>query len=789
MEMSLKSNIQPLSNVFPLKKGLLEDQEFHDQVKGKKAIDIMVDRLKRHTGEYKPLTPEQKNQSEEGMYCALLGDKKELVFGFVQVDGKLKPECRCYKHTCSLFKTCRPDYDLSVLPRPFNHDLVRNPLNREEESRNQGTVTPPIYPSSMGTREIVENSDILIDFSEDDFDYVVDLGEKNVNPQESVIQAMPDSKMLVMAGPGTGKTYTLLKRLEYLIQNHKVDLNNIIVLSFSRAAIAEIRQRTLKFLDVNEFGYNVLQDVDIRTFDSFATFLLKVVEPELDLTGKDYDTRIEMAIECIYRHPDVFDFTQHIIVDEIQDLVGARARLVQTILKHSDCGFTFLGDPCQAIYEYQVADSPNEPGSLAFLEWLMDNYGESLLRYSFDYNYRQSKSLAKIGQQVRKSLLEGNESKQVDSLLKAINSFRNLGRVQDLATQVTFDPGRKYALLCRDNGKVLKVSKHLRDKNIAHSVQRPSTQKLLDRWLGEVLGGFTRRFMDFDEFSELSNRLGPVTNETIHERWATLKRVEKGHGSRIDMETLFNEISNNFPLYSGLELTPYSNVVVSSIHRAKGREYDEVILLENDIVDRSRWNDISDEVRTYYVALTRPKENLYLCNLDTGFQRKVRDRWIYTRFSRTKKKPYITNVEIGLEKDIEISSFVDVNLHGSEETVLNNQVYICHSVRPGDPVVLVKSRGNDGGVVKYNILHDGNCIGSMSNSFSDDLFQALREVQGFYSKENYEFYPSEINEVYIDDVCSYVLPTAASNVPDIYRRSRIWNGVYLTGLGHLNWTN
>ncbi|WP_419879657.1 UvrD-helicase domain-containing protein [Brevibacillus centrosporus] len=781
--MLFKSNIQPLSNLYPLKKGLLEDEEFHEGVKGENASNIMVDRLKGHTGNYLLLKP-------KFQYCALLDDKKELVIGFIEKDGKLKSECRCYKHTCSRFKACRPNYDLSVLPRPFNHDLIKNlNLNWEDDTKKPVPVTFPFYPSTIETMETDENNDILIDFSDDDFDYVVDLGEESVNPQDSVIKASPVSRMLVTAGPGTGKTYTLLKRIEYLVQEHNVDFNNIVVLSFSRAAIAEIRQRTLNLLDLNEHGYNVIQDVDIRTFDSFATYLLKEVEPELDLSGKDYNARIEMAIDCIQRHPEVFNFTEHIIVDEIQDLVGSRARLVQTILKHSSCGFTFLGDPCQAIYEYQVADSPNEPGSLDFLDWVTETYGESLLKFSFEHNFRQSKSLAMAGRPVRKSLLEGNETKEANSLLQAINSFKNLGRVQDLSTQMEFDSGKKYALLCRDNGKALKVSQLLREQNITHTVQRPSTQKLLDRWLGEVLGSFNRRFMEFDEFVKLNNACGNIDDASINERWTILKRIEKGYGSRIEIETFVNELTRNLSIVSGLEASSYTNVVVSSIHRAKGREYDEVILLDNDLVDRSRWNRASDEVRTYYVAMTRPKENLYLAHLDQGFQRKVRDRWIYTRFNKAKKKPYVTSIEIGMEKDVDISSFVDVTLHGSDEAVLKNQRYICEFVRPGDPVILVRSQENSSGYVKYNIVHDGNRVGSMSGYFSDDLFQSLKEVQNFYSKENHEFYPLEINGIYIDDVCSYVLPATGLNVPDVFRRSRICNGVYLTGLGHLSWTN
>lgn len=784
-----KSNIQPLSNVYPLKKGFMDDGEFHKQVRGGNAIEIMVDRIKRHTGDKMPLTAVQKDQLEEGMYCSLLEDKNELVFGFIEVDGKLKSECRCYNYKCGLFKQCRPDYDLSVLPSPVNREKISSPSNRIKSGGEQDIIEITDYPIFAGKEQSTLDYDIIIDFTEDEFDYLVETDKEQINYQDTAIKALPEQKMLVSAGPGTGKTYTLLKRLEFLIQDCNLHIDDIVVLSFSRAAIAEIKQRTLNMIDLNEYSYNILQDVDIRTFDSFATYMLKEVVPELDLSGKDYNTRIELAIDCIKNNPEIFNDTKHIIVDEIQDLVAVRARLVQTILQYSNCGFTFLGDPCQAIYEYQVEDTPDEPSSISFLKWLNETYKDGLVKINFEHNYRQSTSLAKVGQQVRKGLLSGDKALQLDRLLQAAESLPNLGNIQDISNRFEFDSDRKYAVLCRDNGEVLKVSRLLRDQNIKHIVQRPSTQKLMDRWLAQLLGRYSKKFMGFDDFQELVNNLDRESLlSNIEEYWGTLQKIENDYSSSINMDTLFNNLSRNYLMYTELESVSHSNIVVSSIHRAKGREYDEVILLDNGIYERSRWSDDSGEFRTYYVAMTRPKESLYLTSLDPYYRRKVRERWIFTGMNR-KGKPYISNMEIGLEKDVETTSFVDVRLFGSERGVLDNQEYICKNVRSGDLVSLVKSQDVNQQVVKYRIFHDGHCIGSMSNQFSNDVFQALKEVQNFYSRNNIEYYPTELNEVYIEDIYSYVMPFTDLNVPEIYRRSRVCNGVYLTGLARFSWTN
>ena len=49
--------------------------------------------------------------------------------------------------------------------------------------------------------------------------------------------------MAVIAGPGTGKTKTLVSRIAYLIEKKKVDPASITAVTFTRKAAQEMRQR------------------------------------------------------------------------------------------------------------------------------------------------------------------------------------------------------------------------------------------------------------------------------------------------------------------------------------------------------------------------------------------------------------------------------------------------------------------------------------------------------------------------------------------------------------------
>lgn len=52
--------------------------------------------------------------------------------------------------------------------------------------------------------------------------------------------------MLVMAGPGSGKTFVIIQRILNLIQEHKVYPQNILVISFSKASTLELKERFQK---------------------------------------------------------------------------------------------------------------------------------------------------------------------------------------------------------------------------------------------------------------------------------------------------------------------------------------------------------------------------------------------------------------------------------------------------------------------------------------------------------------------------------------------------------------
>ncbi|MCM1257399.1 MAG: ATP-dependent helicase [Roseburia sp.] len=69
--------------------------------------------------------------------------------------------------------------------------------------------------------------------------------EKLNEGQEQAIKH-GEGPMMVLAGPGSGKTFTITKRIEYLIKEKGIDPSHILVITFTKAAAGEMKERFLK---------------------------------------------------------------------------------------------------------------------------------------------------------------------------------------------------------------------------------------------------------------------------------------------------------------------------------------------------------------------------------------------------------------------------------------------------------------------------------------------------------------------------------------------------------------
>ncbi len=119
-----------------------------------------------------------------------------------------------------------------------------------------------------------------------------------IKPNSKQQQAIDilNGQVMLLAGPGTGKTFTVIHRIEKMLADG-VEPLSILCLTFSDAAASEMRQRLIKKMGV------VASAVDIYTYHSFCNDLIKTYPDEFEMTsGVKLITdaeKISIMKECI----------------------------------------------------------------------------------------------------------------------------------------------------------------------------------------------------------------------------------------------------------------------------------------------------------------------------------------------------------------------------------------------------------------------------------------------------------------------------------------------------------
>ena len=101
-----------------------------------------------------------------------------------------------------------------------------------------------------------------------------------INESQRIIVERAKTPAAVIAGPGTGKTYTIVKKVISLIQNQGLSPNRILITTFTKKAASELQTRIIS--EFNREGIKTeLKDMMIGNFHSLALDFLEKY-PSLD---------------------------------------------------------------------------------------------------------------------------------------------------------------------------------------------------------------------------------------------------------------------------------------------------------------------------------------------------------------------------------------------------------------------------------------------------------------------------------------------------------------------------
>ena len=812
----MESNVSTVafrSNLYPVNGNGMDDHVFHSKIHDPFALE----ELQKHT--YLTLIQKDEFRWASG-HCSYAAEG-DYPWGTVKDEaGREHVVCRCLNTQCHRFTVCRPDFDPSELaiheenkkaqPAIFAFEMAAK-RRRDAEDGDVGAAAKLFTGgkkdhsrnNDAGTQQPAENK------PDSDDPFVVrkpappvpkpvevkkiDFSSFTETTQDEIIEAEPAERSIVNAGPGTGKTWTLIEKIIHMINEEQAEAENILVLCFSRSAVEVVRSRLADAAESGRIGYE-WQDVDVRTFDSFCTYMLAWVQDNHKellprhflLEAYDYDQRIKTATSIFKQKKDMLADYEHIIVDEVQDLVGSRAELVLAMLKGlpETCGFTILGDSCQALYDYMAEDDPAVMSSEQFYQSIFKSFPDANY-YALTENHRQGDIFGQLTIPYRKSILTGSSQDRVSA---ANDLLVHIPRLPVKLTKFSRSDALRYVghgetlgILTRTNGQALQVSAWLQNVDVPHALHRGLGSPTLGDWIARVFCDYENESVDESAFVAKHLALFPSAGyELARMRWAALVSTQHGEArNRYEVADLLKGLLRNArePMLFESGTGSKHAITVSNIHRAKGKEFDSVIVID-DVIEAMADPDTEDilEHKVCYVALTRPKIKIERAEIPKQYIYIMRNS---TRrcFKSMVRKKYINNIEVGSDTDVDARSLAADK---------NAQRYLCKNVHPGMRLKLIKCPEGTKPYVAYRIVPEDNekiVLGYTSKSFACELEQAIQQIyNNMHYSVKYEVYPHAFCDVYVHNITTCVsglapVPAGAKTYGDV----SIWSGITITG--------
>jgi len=635
------------------------------------------------------------------------------------------------------------------------------------------------------------------------------------NPeQRAVIEAGADEWLLVVAGPGTGKTQVAAMRLGHLLE---LGLRpaQILVLSFSRSAVATLSKR-LATLRVDDQGVmEELRHLAIRTFDSWTFRILRQSgEAVTDLLSRSYEQNIAAVTRRLEEPVDPIGdrlaAIRHVIVDEFQDLPGVRAEMVASLLsrlnrkENPSVGFTVLGDPVQAIYRF-AARNGDQPVATDPWQDLKRRMGPKLREIVLTRNHRATEKLAAVAASLRKIL--GSADLDAERKLAAMQRF--LGSMPASTTDSRLAPGwlaqlpeGSLAVLTRTNGETIRVWKMLlgdglEGPSVSVRMRLAGSTPTVPAWIAGLLSGFkhpsiSRKVFEL-AYATAKERLGgeaapDVGLPSAEAAWRRLARASGAPESAasLDLDELRSRLTwpDSFP---DDQVSEEAAVHITTIHQSKGMEFDNVALLdapERDTDDPP--DDPLEQAHVGFVAVTRAGRHLGRLP-STCIFKPPRNRVFRHGRSRLVGWGPLVNMQMGLDGDLEPTGFVSTEVHGDERRVALLQQTLLEGVATlrGRKVTLsqVKTDGSSPRArdIRYDVRlqqqeGEGLLLGRTTAQVTHDLLDLLWDPGYAMPRNIYNLRIAEVNSIGVNADLN-------EDIPEPWRSSRLWLGITLAGTG------
>ncbi|HMA63680.1 MAG TPA: ATP-dependent helicase, partial [Chitinispirillaceae bacterium] len=397
--------------------------------------------------------------------------------------------------------------------------------------------------------------------------------------QLKIINDNESNYIIVAAGPGSGKTKVLVHKLASLLLMEDVKHEQLLMLTFSRAAVTEFKTR-LHALIGNAANY-----VEIKTFHSYCFDLLGRVG-----TLVKSDEIIKNTIENIKnKSVEACRITKSVLViDEAQDMNEDEFNLIYTLMEQNEeMRVIAVGDDDQNIFEFRGA-------SQKYLEMFIKS--KRAVKYELVENYRSKNNLVEFSNQFVKQITHRLKNmpiiaKQRDNGTIKLVRYHSDNLITPLVNDIlTFQLTGTTCVLTKTNDEALQITGLLLKNNIpAKLIQTNEGFNLYN--LSEI-----RYFLNSLNFSDdnfiISDDIWNNAKQELAARFRNSTKLELCSNMIRAFETTnpvkkYKSDLDVFIRESRLEDFVQGNgetIFVSTIHKAKGKEFDNVFIMLQDYI-------------------------------------------------------------------------------------------------------------------------------------------------------------------------------------------------------------
>ena len=464
--------------------------------------------------------------------------------------------------------------------------------------------------------------------------------------QMEIISDKESRCIVVAAGPGSGKTRVLVHKLASLLLLEDVKHEQLLMLTFSRAAATEFKQRLMGLIG------NAAHFVEIKTFHSYCFDLLGRIGNLDDV--KDVVSRAAQMINDGEVEPSRIAKTV-LVIDEAQDMSAEEYALVRALMAaNEEMRVIAVGDDDQNIFEFRGSDSK-------FMAQLLKASNGRFIEMT--ENFRSSQHIVEFANDFAGAIKNRMKSRPIISMSPETGSVSITKHSSSCMYQALVDDILKHrgagsmCVLTQTNEEAVILVALLRKYNLKSKLIQ-SMEGFRFWKMAEV-----RYFLKHIE----ENTHTPLIADAVWEESKQQTYNTYGNSASLcylkQCVKLFEETNkakylSDFKEYvfesSAEDFCDLQNadVVVSTIHKSKGMEFDDVYMLISEP------RQLTDEVlRRYYVGITRAKKRLFIhtnCSLFDrfGVSQKGIDHTIYDMPDEIVLQLSLKDVNLGSFKDI-----------------------------------------------------------------------------------------------------------------------------------------